>query len=141
MTIKLIAAIASAHQAWINCGKNGNGEWLEKHRERIEALCREHLPSGSGIDAGSHLDFVKSEPNKLVFHTSFHHMNQNGFYEGWTEHDIVVTPDLTCSCNIRVTGRNRNDIKDYLIDVFHCAFDLEVPTGAEEVRKLEAAVG
>jgi hypothetical protein len=46
-------------------------------------------------------------------------MTEGGMYDGWTEHTVVVTPSLAFGINIRITGRNRNDIKDYLHDVFH----------------------
>ena len=121
MKRKLYQAIASKLTAMANCG---NIEWLERHEAAATALA-EHLPSGSGFDRGSFIDFEASKPNKLVIITSYHHM-ENGFYVGWTEHKIIVTPSLANGFDIRVTGRDRNGIKDYIGEVFHSALAAEV---------------
>lgn len=90
------------------------------HIERLAKLCADHLPSGSGIDNGSKLS-ERSTPNRLIFSADFHHMNDAGMYAGWTSHEVIVTPDLGMRFNTRVTGRDRNGIKDYLADTFaHC---------------------
>ncbi len=73
-------------------------------------------PSGSGFDCGTSL--IDGDEKKITFHTSFHHMNECGMYDGWTEHDVIVTPAFD-GFNLRVTGRDRNQIKNYIADVFH----------------------
>ena len=80
---------------------------------RIVAL----LPSGSGFDAGTKLE--SADDSRIVFSTSFHHMDENGFYDGWTEHKVTARASLTGGLRIHVSGRNRNNIKDYIADVFH----------------------
>lgn len=87
-------------------------------KEEIEEFCRDNAPSGSGIDAGTTFNFDESKVEKLVFNTSFHHMNENGFYDGLTEHKVIVTPSFCMYPAVRITGRDRNFIKDYLADVF-----------------------
>ena len=112
----VVKAIANAVQARISCKDKGNTEWFEKHTERIEQLT-DFLPSGSGFDCGTKIDLDASHADKLVFQTSYHHMNDAGYYDGWTEHTVVVTPSFI-GMNIRVSGRNRNDVKDYIGDTF-----------------------
>jgi len=85
--------------------------------EKIENIMK-GAPSGSGIDSGTQFLPEKSSREKLVFAVSFHHMNEVGFYDGWTEHLVIVTHDLF-GLNIRITGRNRNNIKEYLSDVYY----------------------
>ena len=114
--IKEIAARVVARQ---NCIKSNNIEWKHKHEEALQAL-QEELPSGSGVDGGCQIDLDKSSQNKIVIHLGYHHMNDNGMYDGWTHHEIVVTPDLLFGVNIRITGPNRNDIKDYLHEIVSC---------------------
>ena len=81
---------------------------------------QEQLPHGSGFNAGTIFDVEASKPDKLVFRTSFHHMNDGGFYDGWTEHVVTVVPAFNGNgFDIRVSGRNRNAIKDYIADQFH----------------------
>ena len=82
------------------------------------------LPSGSGFDSGSKLD-ESSTPNKLVFSTAFHHMDEAGYYDGWTEHKVIVTPTFG-GIDVRVTGKNRNQIKEYISEVFYSLLQEEV---------------
>lgn len=72
-------------------------------------------PSGSGFDNGTQL--LVAERKRLVFGTAYHHLDDSGYYTGWTEHKVVVTPRFG-GFDLRVTGRNRNGIKDYIADVF-----------------------
>lgn len=118
MTRKLYQRIASALQAMENCRASGNDEWLSRHRDTITCLVANYMPSGSGIDSGTTIDLAASKPNRLVFDTGFHHMNDGGMYDGWTTHTVIVTPDLATGFDIRITGRDRNQIKDYLGDVY-----------------------
>src|SRR5208283_5262110 len=90
----LYRVLAMLVQARDNCDLNDNREWRFKHEYRILELVKEHMPSGSGIDCGTTIDFVASTPEKLVFNASYHHMDQNGFYDGWTDHIITVRPSL-----------------------------------------------
>ena len=101
-------------------------DWIDKHEERIESLVSEHMPSGSGFDSGTKLDLDASHADKLVFTTSFHHMDEMGGYDGWTEHTVVVTPSFVGGFNMRISGRNRNDIKEYIGTEFHYALNQEV---------------
>lgn len=118
MTSKLYQHIASALQAMENCRKSGNDEWLIKHRDTIASFVTDYMPSGSGVDNGTQFDCAASRPNRLVFVAYYHHMNDGGMYDGWTEHKIIVTPDLATGFDLKVTGRDRNDIKDYLGELF-----------------------
>jgi hypothetical protein len=110
--------IASALVAIGNCRRNGNTEWEERHRERIEKMVREHLPSGGGFDSGTSFDEDSSSADRLVFDTSFHHMHESGMYDGWTDHQVVVKPSLAFGFTLRITGKDRNGIKEYLADCF-----------------------
>jgi hypothetical protein len=124
---KLYVVLAQTTWAYFNCGIDKNTEWKLRHEERLIKLVKEQMPSGSGIDDGVKLDLDKSTSEKLVFTTSFHHMNGTGYYVGcWTDHTITVTASLIFGINIRISGRNRNDIKDYLHDVFHEALTKEI---------------
>jgi hypothetical protein len=113
---KLIRLIASTIEAHKNCVRSGNVEWEAKHAERLRE-CEKLLPSGSGFDSGTTIDIERSKPQKILLHTSFHHMDESGGYAGWTEHDVIVTPAFD-GIDLRITGPNRNDIKEYMHEVF-----------------------
>lgn len=116
--MKVFQEIPHLLVAIANCKKAGesHAEWLDRHEDRLEAIMRA-APSGSGIDSGTKLD-DSSTPENLVFTFEYHHMNENGMYVGWTNHKCVVTPSLQFGYLLKITGRNRNDIKDYLYDVY-----------------------
>lgn len=114
----VVQVLASLVDARRNCIKSGNEEWKEHHEVTIKTIVRAHLPHGAGFDIGTELDMDKSSSGRLVFSTSFHHMDEMGGYDGWTDHSVIVTPSLTHVFDLRITGRDRNGIKDYIADVF-----------------------
>lgn len=126
MNKKLYRHLAGKVQAMATCRKTDNAEWFERHSDAAEKLCKDHMPSGSGVDCGTTIDLDRSKPQRLVFHTSFHHMDESGGYDGWTEHDVIVTPCLYSGFDLRITGRDRDDIKDYLGELFSYALDREI---------------
>lgn len=113
---QVFRALAIHADARRNCEEADNDVWYVRHWEIIEAVLAT-APLGSGLDAGISLNYDKSRRDRLVLHTSFHHMLEGG-YAGWSEHDLVITPDLQFDYNLRITGHNRSDIKDYLGDLF-----------------------
>lgn len=114
-------AIASLVDARRRCIAANNGEWKDRHAEDIRTLCKDFLPQGSGVDTGVQLDLDESKGERLVFGTAYHHMNDGGMYDGWTEHRVIIMPSLQHDFDIRITGRDRNDIKDYLAEVIGCS--------------------
>lgn len=78
-----------------------------------------HAPSGSGFDSGTKLVEEECSSKALVFTTSFHHMDEHGSYDGWTEHKVFARPDFIFGILVTVSGPNKNDIKAYITDRFH----------------------
>jgi hypothetical protein len=128
----LYSELSSLVQARKNCIATGNSEWLTKHTESIDNLVKNCLPSGSGFDNGTRLDLDASHGYKLVFNTSFHHMDGNGFYSGWTEHTVTVTPSLSSDFHLRISGRNANDIKEYMHECFSFALSKDIMEHEED---------
>lgn len=81
------------------------------------------LPSGSGFDSGTRL--IRASYSLIVFETEFHHVNENGYYDGWTSHRVAVRPSFLFGLDIAVSGKNRNDIKGYISYVFSRVLDTE----------------
>lgn len=109
-------ALSRAVVSGRNAEASDNAEWAEKWAERVVDIM-EGAPSGSGFDSGTQLgDAHKQSDRRLTFATSFHHMNEAG-YNGWTDH--LVTAEMTFNgLDVKVSGRNRNDIKDYIAELF-----------------------
>jgi hypothetical protein len=122
--------LATRVQARINClTKDSDPQnWAGKHEDRIEEIMRD-FPHGSGFDNGTTIDLGKSTGDKLIFHTSFHHMNDVGMYDGWTEHTVTVRPSLQHGFRVVVGGRNRNQIKDMISEAFYDALRKVIDDG------------
>lgn len=111
-----VSDLARKIQARLNCIASDNKEWKQKHEEAIAEMAK-LLPHGSGFDSGCEIDLDRSDGNKIVITTSFHHMD-DGSYDGWSDHDVVIRSDLQFGYTIRVTGMDRKNIKNYIHDVF-----------------------
>lgn len=122
---KVYQILASKAQARINCQEAEDTEWQDRHEEAMLELVEDTAPSGSGFDCGTQIDIDKSTGEKLVFTTSFHHMDEGGSYDGWTEVEIVVSPSLVYGFTLEVIGQDRDDVHDYIGDVFHAWLDSE----------------
>lgn len=120
----IIHALASALTAYQNCQKSGNEEWRIKHGDTMRNLL-DMLPSGSGFDNGTHIDAPNSSAERIVLKTAFHHMDDNGYYCGWSEHCVIVTPSFD-GFNLRITGRNVRDIKNFVADTFRHALSQKI---------------
>lgn len=110
--------IAQIFNAYNNCIESENKEWENKHANNLEEMVENYLPCGSGFDNGTKFNWDESKDNKLVFDTAFHHMNEGGYYDGWTEHKIIITSDLMNDFNVKITGKNHNQIKEYIHSCF-----------------------
>lgn len=119
----LIARIHTALQARRNCIASGNEEMRNSH-ERTLANYNNLLPNGSGFNMGCIIDMDRSTDKAIYIDTEFHHMNEAGYYTRWTQHTIKVIPEFT-GFDLRVSGLNHRDIKDYIADVFHHDLSLE----------------
>jgi len=101
----------------------------EHHLDRLDELLYK-LPMGSGIDAGSTIAFEECKPDKIVFNSAFHVMDNQGFYDGWIEFKVIVRPSfMGFDLEIKPLQRKTyfNDyLRDYVFDVFCDALDSEV---------------
>jgi len=118
-----LAAIVAAR---LTCIERENAGLVETHTNKANTLVDEYLPNGSGFDLGTMIDLDRSTGNKLVLLTSFHHMNDAGYYVGWTDHEVIVSPDLAFGFALRVTGSNRAGVKDYMCELFQAALSEEI---------------
>lgn len=110
----LIALIAK------NCDwhKTVNDDFKEVCEDRIYEL-EQKLPHGAGLNSGCKIDVQNSSSDKVIIHFKYHHMNENGFYCGWTQHSMVVKPKLWNDFDLKISGKNKNLIKEYLYDLFN----------------------
>lgn len=130
-----LAALVGAR---LNCLRFERHEWLDRHEAGIRFLVNECLPRGAGFDVGCELVLVAehvpglrkaqaSTSERLVIVTSFHHMDENGSYDGWTDLTVVVTPAFD-GIDVDVKGKDRDGIFEYVADAFHHALTQPAPT-------------
>jgi len=115
--MKIYQKIAQTLQALENCKKTKNQEWEQKHMGSLTIIEKNLLPCGSGFDSGTTIMTLPFDGKKIQFETSFHHMDENGFYCGWTDHVVTIKPSFP-GFDISISGKNKNDIKEYIADVF-----------------------
>lgn len=128
LNMKLYQVIATTLLAREQCTNTNNTEWYAKHTRKL-AQASKLLPSGSGFDVGSTIALDESSPDKIVIDTRYHHMNDVGYYDGWSEHSVIVTPSLCFGFELRITGKDKNDIKDVIYEVFEHALNTHVSDG------------
>lgn len=126
MKKKLIEHIASLIAARQNCLNGDNLEWAYRHGDKLREIEKNHLVSGSGFDSGCEIIEDLSTQDKIIIKTSFHHMNEDGFYTHWTKHKITITPSFIGGIDTKVSGKNDNDIKEYIHETLHYDLTREV---------------
>ena len=101
---------------------------IENYENEIDNIMKNVLPHGSGIDDGCSFNYNKSQNNRLVINSAYHCMNENGYYDGWVDFTVVLTPDfeLDYTLNIRGNFGKYGHVKDYLYQIFGDSFDQEV---------------
>ncbi len=108
--------IANLLLAINNCKGKNNDVWASKHEISLGEIMK-RSPSGSGIDTGTKLS-EKATPDKLVFTFDYHHMDANGGYTTWTAHTLTVNPSLVHGFELKISGPDKNGIKDSLYEVY-----------------------
>ena len=123
----LIDTIAMECQRHYNLSKMANVLRDVPAQERADN-CRfsmggleDFLPSGAGFDNGTDIVLERSGLTQVFLTTSFHHMNDVGFYTQWSSHDVIIRPRFGLGFEITVRGRNVREIKDYIADTFTAA--------------------
>jgi len=121
---KVYQEIASKLLAMKNCKVSNNDEWLEKHKETLKKIIEDYLPHGSGFDSGCEIDY-NSNSNKFIIFSSYHLMNDNGYYDGWIDFDVIVKSSLAFGIDVTIKGLFSRlpmyayGLKDYIHEVFH----------------------
>lgn len=95
------------------------GHWTEC----LTQLAKNFLPSGSGVDSGTVIDLEQSTSKQLVLNAAFHHMDENGYYNGWTHYVVRVKANLSSGIELVVSWpkgeKDYNETSDYLSELFY----------------------
>ena len=119
--------LARSFIAMENCKKANfdNEFWYDKHGEKIEYIIKSYLPHGSGLDGKTEIIYEKCNENKLVFSSEYHCMNEAGYYDGWINFKVVITPCLMFGYKLKIMGNFKKywHVKDYLHEIYTYALD------------------
>jgi hypothetical protein len=136
----MVITVAHALSSLVNARIQNEKLWgktKEAHEciDKISQICSDHMPRGSGIDQGTKFLLDPSTPDKLVFQVSYHHMDEHGFYDGWSDFTLFAKASFTEPAGtLFLKGRDRNDIKDYLYDIYHDALGQTIAWDWEKNR-------
>lgn len=119
MSKKIYHKISNGMRNYLHWINRENSDMADDYLDKIKEIVSANFPAGSGFNFGTYFDEKASNTNKLVFYTKYHHMNEMGFYDGVTDHKIIITPDFVYHINIKITGRDRNGIKGYIGEIFY----------------------
>ena len=123
---KRLAKMANSRLRCLNSTKFP--QEIENYENEINNIMKNVLPHGSGIDNGCSFNFEKSRNNRLVINSAYHCMNENGYYDGWVDFIVVLTPSLEMDYELQIKGNfgKYSHVKDYLYQIFGDSFDQEV---------------
>lgn len=101
MKIRLYQAIVFNGMSRMHCAKNGNLEWEKIWNERLNEL-QELLPSGGGLDSGIFIIRDTITAHNFVLTGKYHHMNEQGYYDGWYHWNAVVRPSFLSEIEVDI---------------------------------------
>jgi hypothetical protein len=134
--MKLYQSIATSIQAVQTLRSKGDkySPWCDAHKAKLEAIEFQVLPSGAGIDHGSHFVFGGPSKNReFRIDASYHKMDDHGGYDGWIDFSVIVTPDWhDINVDVRLfgetsEGEDDDALIDYLTDLYHGVLTEECP--------------
>jgi hypothetical protein len=102
------------------------GDWQDNREKLLHYIEKSLLPSGSGIDCGTKIDRHGLKTSTFRLFVEFHHMDENGSYDGWTVNNVTVRPSMVYGFTLHIGGRDKNQIKDYLGEVYDACLREEV---------------
>lgn len=85
-------------------------------------------------DNGTAIDFDSITEARITLSAPFHHMDANGYYDGWEDYSITLRPSFIGRISVTVRGRNRNDIKSYLAEMFEHTLTRDIIESADGYR-------
>ena len=117
----LASTLVAACEALRACQASPNHPWTSRWASLLDSIEANLLPSGGGFDNGTKIDREATNARRISLTFDFHHMNENGFYDGWTSHKVTISPTFR-GVEVRVSGSNKSEIRDYASEVFASLF-------------------
>lgn len=125
---KVYEALAAKVTARRNAVTSGNRLWERRHSDAIDDILCSHLPHGSGLDGVTVIDYGRTKPDKLVIHSEYHAMDDNGMYDRWISFHLTIRPSLQFGITLTIVGDfgRYQDVKEYLHEVYASALETTI---------------
>ena len=95
-------------------------EWNKIAKGSHLHICVKRIKkAGSMLPPGTRINIEESGINKVLFETSFYHINEN-----LTNLIIIVMPKFVCGFSIIITGKS--EYNDYVEDIFRECLNQEI---------------
>lgn len=120
--------------------KTVTNEYLVHVDTRLENV-EDILPSGSGFDNGCKIVEEKSSGEKLVINSSYHHLDKNGYYAGWSNFTVIVKPCLFREFKVKIIGHDvvrkyyNREFVEYVSQVFLYCLRKDITVDLDENMK------
>jgi hypothetical protein len=84
-----------------------------------EYIVRELLPKGSGFD--DYPAIVEASDSEVIIVIRYHPLNEDGYYEGWIEERLHITPSIIHTYKSELTDNSgaEEGIREYILDTYH----------------------
>lgn len=109
---------------WKDANQCLDKKWVVPSKARLSELL-EPLPRSNGLDAGVVFDWNRSKPNKFIFSFNYYYRDKRGDRSGWTRHQLIITAGYFNKFYMRITGRNKNKMKESLLTLFNEIFEVD----------------
>lgn len=100
---------------------------LDNAELHVRFYASEFLPHGSGIDNGCVVDIKKSSLSKIILSVDWHHMDEHGYYDGWSTYTVTIAATFGDMHHIKVTGGRKDEtVKNCIVQALDMAFANDV---------------
>ena len=133
--MKLYQKIIQTTKALESCEEKGMIDAYDNHYKTLQNIHKNYLPSGSGFDGEMNIE--SATDSKLIIRFDWHILNDNGYYDGWLDLLLIMTPNLSNNFDMKIKWyTNGNDkrkvekykslIEDFLYDEWYYILTQEI---------------
>ena len=110
-------------------------EAYNTHYKTLQDIHKDYLPSGSGFDG--QITIEDANDKKLTIKFDWHLMTDDGYYDGWLDLLLIVTPNLANDFDMKIkwytngnekrkVGRYKPVIEEFLYDEWYYILTQEI---------------
>lgn len=92
---------------------------IVQHPSLHDYIVRELLPNGSGFD--DYPSIAEVSDSEVIIVIRYHPMSEYGYYEGWIEERLRITPSISHTYKSELTDNSgaEEGVREYILDTYH----------------------